>query len=431
MKIVDIYKQPLQQRRQTYGTTDVRRVLIDGVEFTGYKIYTFYFEKVLSEEPERSLGGVMNNLNGVPFFITPRLRINFSMMSIDDYRKLYALILSKNEFVVTCYNVLTNKPITCKMYFEPDDFPTLYMVARKIQGDDSVERWHEITGVRDYVVTMNGTNASLDLVSIIYHSNPKEDTGVADVAEGSEDISLNTEVIIGSSTNIPKLTFSDKYLFDGWNTQPDGNGIRYVDGQPYFINEAVIDPDETGKKSLILYAQWKSMTTYTLNFSYGLSTPEISNGIERFSEQVQNGSVITLPTINANPQVTYDGKTYSGNDSPYYNGGWYSSSIKASNDSNRLTSPYTYNKTSSSTIYCLYDTKSYTLTYNTNSDNIYLEPIQIKFGESIPKPKLYESGRTFKYWYSIVKNENGEDVEAQFTKTTMPPDNVEIYAKWE
>lgn len=428
MKIVDIYKQPLQQRRQTYGTTEVRRLLIDGIEFSGYKTYTFYFEKTYTEEIERSLGGVINNLNSVPFFITPRLRINFSMMSIDDYRRLYSLILSKSEFTVQCYNVLTNKPITCKMYFEPDDFPTLYMVARKIQGDDSVERWHEITGVRDYVVTMNGTNASLDLISVIYHSNPQKDTGASDVVNGDPDISINTEIIMGGSTNIPKLTFDEKYTFIEWNTKPDGTGTSYVDGQPYKITQSSFDEESN---SLVLYAQWKPMTTYTLNFSYGLSTPEISNGKERFSEQVQNGSVITLPTINANPQVTYDGKTYSENDSPYYNGGWYSSSIKASNDSNRLKSPYTYDKNTSSTIYCLHDTRSYILTYHTNSANISLDAINLKFGETIPLPKLYEIGRTFKGWFWKHSNDDNELEEQQFTKTTMPPYNVEIYAKWE
>lgn len=420
MNIRDIYKLDLQTRKETYGSQDVQKVIIDGITFTGYKTYTFYWEKTYSEEPERSLGGVINNLNSVPFFITPRLRINFSMMSIDDYRKLYSLILSKNEFTVTCYNVLTNEPITQKMYFEPDDFPTLYMVARKLQGDGGIERWQEITGVRDYVVTMNGTNASLSTISISYNANPPSGvSGEVPPNDGEPDFALNTDVIIGYSSSIPKSNLGGDYVFDKWNTKPDGSGNTYLNGQVYFINDAVLGSSNT----LVLYAQWKRNTTYTLNFSYGLSTPEIVNGKERLNEEVQNGSVITLPTIDSTPQVTYDGATYE----PYENGGWYTTPIKV-NNSVKLSSPYTYNKNSSSTIYCLYDTTKYTLTYHTNSSNIQLSNVNLAYGETIPKPTLYEQGKTFKGWVWTV---SGEDEKQPFNKTTMPPYDVEIYAKWE
>ena len=437
MNIRDIYRLSLQERREQYGTTNVQKVTIDGITFRGYKTFTFYWEKTYSEQPERSLSGVINNLNAVPFFVTPRLRINFSMMSIDDYRSLYNLILSRNEFTVTCYNVLTNKNITCKMYFEPDDFPTLYMVARQIQGDNGVERWQEITGIRDYTITMNGTNASLDLVSIIYHSNPPSDTGIADSAEGDNDITLNTDIILGNSTSIPNLTFEDKYIFNGWNTKADGSGIPFVNGKVYQIN----DSNLTNSTSLILYAQWMSMTTYTLNFSYGLSAPALKNGQEWLSEPVEYGNDVTLPTINENPQVTYEGKIYGGSESPYYNGGWYTTPIKVEpyEDENgnlvggsvKLTSPYTYNKNASSTIYCLYDTHTYTLTYNTNDSNISLGSVEVPYGETISKPQLSSPNKSFLGWFWMVKNEDGKEVEQAFKKTTMPPYDVTIYAKWE
>jgi hypothetical protein len=263
---------------------------------------------------------------------------------------------------------------------------------------------------------MNGTNANLDLVSILYNSNPKADTGVGEITQGESDVSINTEIIVGGASDIQTLTFGEKYIFNGWNTKKDGSGLPFVDGQAYTIGEQYFNEDN---KTLVLYAQWKPMDAYTLNYSYGLSAPEIKNGQPRYTDQVQYGSQIILPIIESAPTVTYENNTYE----VYENGGWYTTSIKDENS--KVLSPYTYNLTTSSTLYCLYDTKKYTLTFETNDSNISLDPISVQFRESIVRPRLYSSEKTFLGWYWKVNNE-----EQPFTKATMPPYDVTIYAKW-
>ena len=73
------------------------------------------------------------------------------------------------------------------------------------------------------------------------------------------------------------------YVFDGWNTAPNGTGATYQTGDVY---------DPTFKESAILYAQWvvAAPVSYTVTFS-------INGGLGTIPASITNtaGSVITLP----------------------------------------------------------------------------------------------------------------------------------------
>jgi hypothetical protein len=119
----DILNNPnmsLSERQQLYGVSGVysngerhiEKVTIDGNEFTDYKAFSFLREKAYVKEPMRSGAGVIGNLNSYATFLTPRLKIDFSMLSIDSYRLLMTLIYGRNEFIVTCYDIVENKDVT-------------------------------------------------------------------------------------------------------------------------------------------------------------------------------------------------------------------------------------------------------------------------------------------------------------------------------
>ena len=208
----DILKNPLSVRRERYGTTDISHIVIDGNKFGGYKTFSSFWEKTYVKQPERSASGVIDNLNSYATFVTFHLKVDFAMMSIDDYRRLYNLMISKNEFIVTAYNVLDNSTHTCKMYFAPDQMPKLYAVARKLQGTE--DKFIEVLGVQDYTIELIGTNADMDLVSIIYYDGNGNKLGSADKY-------LNVEFLVGEGISVPSLNgrpFSGQWKRESTNT---------------------------------------------------------------------------------------------------------------------------------------------------------------------------------------------------------------------
>ena len=217
MTMYDVLSKPLSKRRVDYGTNEIQYIIIDGNKFGGYKTFSSYWEKTYAKQPERSASGVISNLDSYPTFTTFHLTINFAMMSIDDYRRLYELMLSKNEFIVTAYNIVTGGTHTCQMYFAPDQTPKLYAVARKLQG----EKFVEVLGVQDYTIELIGTNNDEDYTFTVKYYD-KSGTLL-----GSSEQYLNTEFLIGKNIKVPEI---DGKTFSGWKRR-DRN-IVYLHNQP-------------------------------------------------------------------------------------------------------------------------------------------------------------------------------------------------------
>ena len=94
------------------------------------------------------------------------------------------------------------------------------------------------------------------------------------ISEQSKALSVNT------------FTYSNK-KFVNWNTEPDGSGISYSDGQ--VVRNLVTGTANNGK-IITLYAQWKS-TIHTVTFIDGHTHEEIS------SISVNDGDSVTPPDI--------------------------------------------------------------------------------------------------------------------------------------
>lgn len=145
----------VEDRQTNYNADTMKYVVIDNVTFTNYKAFSSFREKTYVREPERSSNGVIGNLDTYATFLTWRVKIDFSMMSIDEYRELYRILLAKNEFVVSFYDVIEGHHIEKKMYCAPDQFPVLYTVARRLSTG---EKTIDLTGVRNYTIELIGTN---------------------------------------------------------------------------------------------------------------------------------------------------------------------------------------------------------------------------------------------------------------------------------
>ena len=348
--------------------------------------------------------------------MTPHLIINFSIMSIDDYRAIMRKDLEKNEFIVECYDPIYNERITVKMYFATQQMAKLYTIASRRFDGEAWEEFVEIVGVQGYTVELIGTNSDLDLLSVVYHLNPPADTGVADYTVGEPDVYKGQEIVIGGSADsITSQTFNGAYKFTKWNiSQTASEQGNYIDGYAYTINT-----------NLVLYAQWQSMSEYTLSFNYGLADPAINDSTYTYetSRKVVKGKDIgTLPTPEI-PEVKHADlngveQTYT----PYYNGKWYKTPIKAVN-SVAVVDNELYWLDRDSAIYLIYDVMSYTL--NLNLDGKLYQSNSVEYNTAMNLPQLVQSGKVFDGWYSTADFKKGTKVSG-----LMPPYNLTLYARW-
>lgn len=146
---------------KNYIATGIGGYSVDGVEYAGYGEYTFTWEKTLSKTPERALDGNMGNLDTFSSFVVPRMKVDYSLMTITDYRRLMKQYLNKNtetnkfenknHFTVTCYDPIYDETITADMYMATPAEPKFYT---RTEEDGTVE----LLGVRDYTVEFIGTN---------------------------------------------------------------------------------------------------------------------------------------------------------------------------------------------------------------------------------------------------------------------------------
>ena len=408
--------------KNEYRAVDIDKVTIDGNTYTNYGNYQFILEKTYAIAPERSAGGVIDNLNGISTFLTPRLIMDFKYMPIDDYRSIMQQHYEKNEHTVSCYDPIYNVKRTYKMYFATEEMAKLHIINRKFFNRDNGEweDWLLLAGVTEYQVELIGTNAPLDKLSVIYHLNPPSDTGFSDMTEGEPDVYYGEEFVMGANSTFPQETFNGKYFFDGWNirqTAPDEEAQQgnFINGNVYTLTS-----------NLTLYAKWKSYGVYTLSYNYGVAQEYVQgkpSKIYPITKEVEYNIYIgALPVIDgSNIPVTYKGRKFY----PYTNGAWYKTPIKYEN-SNPITQSTLYWAKADQTIYYLYDVNKYTLSlvFTDNSDQT--STYRYKYGDTISFPTyvFYELNKTFDGWY--INN----TFTTKFTETTMPPLDLTLYARW-
>lgn len=154
--VFDVMKEPLSRRLKYYTGIQANKIKsfkLDDQVYTGYKGYSFFWELTLTEEPQRAQNGSMD-LSNIVYFKTPHLRIDFSLISWHDFKRLRQQMLSKLTFQLTCYDTDYDRMITAEVYFHPDSLPVFELLARKLNGED----WIEVLGAKDYTVELVGTN---------------------------------------------------------------------------------------------------------------------------------------------------------------------------------------------------------------------------------------------------------------------------------
>lgn len=243
---------------QASGLTDknIDKVIIDNNTFKDYSAFTFLNEKTYVKSPVRSADGSIENLDSYAWFLTPHLKIDFSLMSIDTYRTMMQLIQSKSEFTVTCYDIVLDKDVTHKMYFATEQMPKLWAISKALNGGNP---WVELYGVQDYTVELIGTNANLEKFDIKYFLNVPSgaswsgETQSTDALEAHPNITHNVgySFALGESYyDVTEITFDNKYKFKYWSANSDGSGFKYLNG-----NEYLFQADTN------LYAIWEAGAT--------------------------------------------------------------------------------------------------------------------------------------------------------------------------
>ena len=415
---------PMSNMRSSDVSKTFARIWIDGYEIGGYLTYTALDAKSYLEEPTRSLTGVIENLNAYPTFLTPQVTIEFKYMKLETYRLIIKLIQSRNEHIVQYYDIVQDKMVKKKMYFKPEELPTIF------------QRRLEILAITDYKVELVGTNAELDLLSIIYHFNSPE-SGISGADYGDPEEYVNgDEFIAGNGADAIKNNSAISnagYVFNEWNTSPDGGGVHYTDGYAYIINE-----NSTDSGVLHLYAIWTDSNQYTLSYNYGLGeTKTNEDGSSLNSKKIALNEVYgALPTTNAQA-ITYNGEEYYGADSPYYEPKWYMNPV-VTPTSTVITESTPYTVQGNSTIYQLFKTKTYKIHFDLNAGGATTNPssyndISAEYGAMIYAPQApTRTGYTFKGWY---RESDAGDNDTAFSFTTMPPTKnanatTTLYARW-
>lgn len=409
-----------------YEAFDITEVKIDGNPFRNYGTYQFIWEKTLVKSPERSADGSLSNLNSHATFLTPHLILDFSIMSIDDYRKIMLLHYGANEFTVECYDPIYNRKIKVKMYFATEEMAKLYTIAQnRLLPNGQWQEWVDIVGVNEYKVELIGTNNALDLVSVKYEYNaPLDENGLPIYPNGApippqyeEDIYLGEEIVVGGNSTFPTMPPSNNYQFSHWtmlNENGEVLGTR-SNGLVMTINVPIT-----------FRAEWKATSTHTLSFNYGLSDVAytVENGIKQDILNIavqKDESIGELPPLTETPTVPYNGE----NVPAYWNGAWHKTPSKAEVDE-IVNSGQNYWLDRDTIIYALYDKMKFQVTYETNVNEIKIQPQYIAYDEIVYTPNLYREGYTFKGWYT------DSDFKTAFSENgKMPPKTLTLYAKWE
>lgn len=394
----------------------IETVIIDGTPFTDYGAFSFLWEKSYVKSPVRSGDGSIGNLNSYATFITPHLKIDFSLMSIDSYRDLMNLIYDKNEFTVTCYDVVNNKMTTNRMYFSTEEMPKLWTIARAING----EEWVELLGVQEYTVEMVGTNASLEMVNIIYYDENGKILYSQEATKG-EDVVIQYDYVPTNGR------FDGEWEKDGSSTAIVRNGDA-IKANTY--------SDSVG--DIKLKAKVVPTDEYTLSIVYGNGNPLYNRQTGEVINSVKIKKGQTIATAFANAGITlpngvslafpengtgsvskvYEDIPYT----PYEFDGWYWTSEKAT--TTRVYGSTEFDKTANATIYQIYSPKPFSVTYEDNSDVVSFDPISVPYSSAVPLPRPRVEGYTLVGWYT-----DNETFEKPFSGT-MPPKKLTLYAKW-
>lgn len=230
----------------------ISEIIVSGTKIRGFGAFSFVWEKSYVKSPTRSSDGSITNLDTYSVFVTPHLKIDFSLLFIDDYRKIMELVYSKNEHTVQCYDIVNDRTTTNNMYFSTEAMPTIYSITRQLEGDEPII---ELIGVRDYVVELIGTNTKIEDKTVVYYPNLPSNVTTS-IEPIIQDAKVGQEIVVGNGAeDITNLEIVDSYgqtlRFLEWNSSPSQSGAYFRNGDNKFIYD-----------STNLYAVWGLKSSY-------------------------------------------------------------------------------------------------------------------------------------------------------------------------
>lgn len=192
------------------------KVVIDGIEITGYSNYSMIYQRSYLKQPTRT-NGVIKNLDDYDTINVPQLTFSFKYMPIAVYRQLMTLALNKNEFVVQMYDLTSDIVATENMYFEPKNMAKILFQARGLSTENALIK----LGVLDETWNMVGTNSDLRQVTVSFDANGGNYVGTGTIPTYTATYSTRAET--PPSTDFAKSGST----FVGFNTKADGTGNFY------------------------------------------------------------------------------------------------------------------------------------------------------------------------------------------------------------
>lgn len=232
--IQELLSMPLETRHEKYSSEDIKTLIIDGNVFQNYGAYSFAWEREYKTSPKRATDGTIQNLDSYVTTVTPHLKINYSLLTIDDFRRLYNLLLLKNEHEVTCYDLLFDKRITENMYFKDEGkLPTLWTATERLYSNGEWESTVDVLGVKDYTVELVGTNTTARTHTILVVPNYPDGT-TAYSGYTIDYIAHGEEKILNLDTGW--IPIPDDYVFAKFCTDPDtSKGTVFLPDTKYTI----------------------------------------------------------------------------------------------------------------------------------------------------------------------------------------------------
>lgn len=188
------------------------------------------------------------------------------------------------------------------------------------------------------------------------------------------------------NSNIIKIDTPTRegYTFVNWYNEPQCSTLFTTEKMP--------------ANNLTVYAKWQ-INSYTITYNLNYE-----NLVHAENTYVYNANIV-------NPSdPTRVGYTFAG---------WF-------NETNCTTAFVTTNMPASNLIvYAKWNINSYKITYNLNYANAPANPEQVyEYAQSIDLIDAEREGYTFAGWYTDATCEN------KFNLTTMPAENINVYAKW-
>ena len=344
---------------------DRKVIAIGGLEYEGTKYYTLDQIRESPEVGNLERGDVTVDSVDYEHIEDAKYKITVTNIQCSKYVTKYT-IQYRNVDLADTYSTL-GKLITDKDFsFEVDGEGTYEILITDAAG----KTFSQNITVRRYIVK--------------YDANGGEGAPTQQIKFHNKDLTLQT----GKPTR-------EGYNFLGWAETASATTAQYQPGGTFTKNA-----DTT------LYAVWK-IKTYTITYNLGNGSGSIP------SQTKTHGINITLSTTRPTP-----------NDSAYEFKGW----SESSGGSVQYQPGGTFTKNANTTLYAIYQLKTYTITYNANGgsgapgNQTKTHGVNLTLSSSRPS----RSGYSFQGW----SESSGGSVQYQPGGTFTKNENKTLYAIW-